>query len=113
MGHPFICIAGKNNIAVDVLEYVIRQYGKESICIVCNKTETGENTFQRSFRRFALQNGIAEKTLEDVYEIDNLLCLWSLIGLLDHTCSEMQGYITFIFRCFQSTRECTRRHILF
>ncbi len=73
MDHPFICIAGKNNIAVDVLDHVIRHYGKENICVVCNKTETGENTFQRSLRKFALQNKIEEKTLEEIYEIDDLL----------------------------------------
>ena len=75
MAYPFICIAGKNNIAVDVLQEAIRRYGKESICVVCNKTETGENSFQRSFRRFALQNEIEERELEEVYDIDNLLFL--------------------------------------
>lgn len=75
MRRPFICIAGKNNIAVVVLEEVIRRYGKESVCVVCNKTETGENSFQRSLRKFAIQHGIEEKKLEDVYDIDNLLFL--------------------------------------
>lgn len=75
MTYPFICIAGKNNIAVNILDEVIRRYGKESICVVCNKTEMEENTFQRSLRRFALQNGIEERKLEEVYGIENLLFL--------------------------------------
>ena len=73
MGHPYICIAGKNDIAVDVLDYVIRNYGKDSLGIVCNKTETGENSFQRSLRRFALKNNIREHRLEEIYGINNLL----------------------------------------
>ena len=75
MERPFICIAGKNNIAVDILEYVIRCYGKQNVCVICNKTETGENSFQRSLRKFAKLNGITEKKLEDVYNIDNLFFL--------------------------------------
>lgn len=75
MGRPFICIAGKNNIAVDVLAYVIQHYGKERIGIVCNRTETGENTFQRSLRRYAQSEGINEYQLSEVYEIHNLVFL--------------------------------------
>lgn len=75
MEKPYICIAGKNNIAVEVLNYILQHYEGYSVCIVCNKTETGENTFQRSLRRFAWQNGIEEKTLDDVYEIDDLIFL--------------------------------------
>lgn len=75
MANPFICIAGKNNISVDILEEAIRRYGKESICIVCNRTETGENSFQKSLRKCAIQNGIEEKKLEEVYDIDNLVFL--------------------------------------
>lgn len=73
MERPYICIAGKNNVAVDVLDYIIRYYGKDSVCVICNKTETGENSFQRSLRRFALRNNIRECKLEDVYEIRNLV----------------------------------------
>lgn len=39
----FICVAGKNNIAVDVLEYLIRiNNGRYELGVVCNKTETGK-----------------------------------------------------------------------
>lgn len=75
MERPYICIAGKNNIAVDVLKYIIEHYGKEDICVVCNKTDTGENGFQRSFRQFAKLIGVPERKLEDVYETKNLVFL--------------------------------------
>ncbi len=75
MKHPYICIAGKNNIAVDVLKYIYENYGKDNLCIVCNKTETGENSFQKSFRKYAQLVGIQEKSLEEVYEIPQLVFL--------------------------------------
>lgn len=75
MERPFICIAGKNNIAVNILKYVIEHYEKEYVGIVCNKTETGENTFQRSLRRYAQAKGIKEYYLAEIYDIQNLVFL--------------------------------------
>lgn len=75
MKKPFICIAGKNNIGVNVLEYIVKHYGKDDVCVVCNSTETGENSFQRSLRKYAKQNEIKELTLNEVYNITNLVFL--------------------------------------
>lgn len=75
MERPFICIAGKNNIAVDVLAHIIRHYGRDNIGVVCNKNETGENTFQRSLRRYAAMEGVREYRLEEIYGIENLVFL--------------------------------------
>lgn len=70
----FICIAGKNNIAVDVLDFLIRNYDKKvDIGIVCNKTEKGINGWQRSLRLFAELNGIKEYKLEELYSISGLV----------------------------------------
>ena len=72
-----ICIAGKNTIAVNVLEYVLKKklYKKDEIIVVCNKTEDGKNTWQKSLRYFANKYGIAEVSLSDVYKIPNILFL--------------------------------------
>ena len=75
MERPYVCVAGKNNIAVAVLKRIIAQYGKEKICVICNKTETGENGFQRSFRQYARLVGVMECQLEEIYEINNLVFL--------------------------------------
>lgn len=70
----FICIAGKNNIAVDVLEYLLKQdIEHDNIGIVCNTNETGQNGWQKSFRFFAKMHGIKEYELEEVYSIDDLV----------------------------------------
>ena len=70
----FICVAGKNNIAVAVLEYLIKNCrDRYELGIVCNKNESGQNTWQKSLRFYARKNGISEYKLEEIYEIQNLI----------------------------------------
>ena len=72
----FICIAGKNNIAVDILEYLLANNDRNyDLGIVCNRNETGVNGWQKSLRYFAQKNDIKEYKLSDVYDIENLIFL--------------------------------------
>lgn len=71
----FICIAGKNNIAVDVLKYLLKKKDVYDLGIVCNNTETGRDSFQKSLRCFARENGVKEYDLEEIYNIENLVFL--------------------------------------
>lgn len=71
----FVCIAGKNDIAVNVMEYLIKNKNDYDIGVVCNKSEKGENSFQKSLRWFARKYGIKEFELEDLYDIDDLVFL--------------------------------------
>lgn len=74
MEKKFVCIAGKNNIAVKVLEYIFQKENRDyELGIVCNRTETGVDGWQRSFRKFANGLGIKEYKLEDLYDIENLV----------------------------------------
>ena len=76
MSDLLICIAGKNNIGVHILEYLHRNCsGRYDLCVVCNKTETGENGWQRSLRLRAKQLGIQECALSDVSDVEDLLFL--------------------------------------
>ena len=70
-----IVIAGKNDIAVNVLNELLKYREKYKLLIVCNKNETGKNGWQRSLRLFAFQNKIEEVVLEQVYDIEDLLFL--------------------------------------
>lgn len=72
-----ICIAGKNNIAVDTLQYLlsVRKIPAERIVVICNRTETGRNTWQRSLRLFAKESGVREVSLAQLYEEKELLFL--------------------------------------
>lgn len=73
-----VCVAGKNNIAIEVLKYLYeRNQGRYSLCVLYNKTETGENSCQRSFSLYVKQLGGGVKIcqLADLYKIENLIFL--------------------------------------
>lgn len=70
-----ICIAGKNDIAVDVLLYCMKRYRMHRIICVTNRNETGINSWQRSLKWFAQKNDIEILSLEETYNIEELLFL--------------------------------------
>lgn len=71
-----ICIAGKNNIAVEILLYLVEQgIAKENIYIIPNKTDDAKDNWQKSLLKKANEIGVEMKTLEDIYSIENLLFL--------------------------------------
>ena len=71
-----VCLAGKNNIAVDVLEYLISCREKlkkfDIVCIV-NKNEDGKNGWQKSLKWYCEKHEILLTSLEDVYKIKDLV----------------------------------------
>ena len=71
-----ICIAGKNDIAVEILLYVLdKKVKKENIYIIPNKTDNGKDNWQRSLLKKSKELKIKIVTLEEVYNINNLLFL--------------------------------------
>lgn len=72
-----IVIAGKNEIAVNALEYLIEELNiaKNDICIVTNKTDDGINSWQPSLKQFASKKGILSKELHELYGVEDLLFL--------------------------------------
>ena len=73
-----ICIAAKNNIAVNVLEYCLEKYqNHNNIEIVCIPTEgdKGVNGWQRSLRWYCEQHHVNMVSLTEIYEVENLLFL--------------------------------------
>lgn len=73
-----ICIAGKNNIAVKVLEYCLKKYQfdrhTEIVCIPVEK-DNGINDWQRSLRWYCKQYHVKIVSLPEMYTIENLLFL--------------------------------------
>ena len=67
-----IAIAGKNDIAVNALEYVRKYYDNEQLVVVCNRNESGKNDWQKSLRYFARFYGIKEVQLEELYDCEDL-----------------------------------------
>lgn len=70
-----VCLAGKNEIAVYGLSLLIKYMDKENICVVCNATDDGFDTWQPSLLKAAIKNNIAVKTLDECYGIDGLIFL--------------------------------------
>ena len=69
-----VCIAGKNDIAVKVLRRLVAYQGVAfEICVVVNSDDRGENTWQESLKFTALDLGIKVLTLDDLYDLDDLL----------------------------------------
>ncbi len=69
-----ICVAGKNNIAVDIAEYLY-QFKKNHLCVVCNHDDVGTDTWQKSLRGWARTHLVKEVELESLYELDDLIFL--------------------------------------
>ncbi len=68
-----ICIAGKNDIAVNGLNLIISKHNKENICFIPNPTDDGVDSWQQSLKKAGRELGIKEVKLEDLYEIHDLL----------------------------------------
>lgn len=72
-----ICIAGKNNIAVKAVDYLINNlnFDKKNLFIITNQTDLGEDSWQRSLLKFAKTNNLSIVTLEDIYSYKDILFL--------------------------------------
>lgn len=70
-----LCIAGKNNIAVDCLYFVINLLNKNDICVILNKDDTYKNTWQKSLGFYANLENIQKVTLEDVEKLEDIVFL--------------------------------------
>lgn len=68
-----LCIAGKNNIAVDILLYSLNYFSKDSICVLLNKIENYKNTWQKSLGFYANLLDIQILELKEVQKIENLI----------------------------------------
>jgi methionyl-tRNA formyltransferase len=67
-----ICIAGKNNVAVDSLLFVLKHYNTDEVCVVVNKTENYKNNFQKSLGFFANFLGVKILSIDEVKKLKNI-----------------------------------------
>jgi methionyl-tRNA formyltransferase len=70
-----ICVAGKNQIAIDVLEAVLERFPPTDVFAIGNKVDVGRTSWQPSFKRRARALGVAVVELDDVYGIADLVFL--------------------------------------
>lgn len=70
-----IAIAGKNDIAVNVLSELLKYKKEYQLFVVYNKTETGINDWQKSLKFFAEKENIKSVDLEQLYNVQDLIFL--------------------------------------
>lgn len=68
-----ICIAGKNEIAIDTTIFIKKHFPRLQIVGIATEADKGINTCHRSFRSFLAINDIKEITLEEAYTIHELI----------------------------------------
>jgi methionyl-tRNA formyltransferase len=62
-----ICIAGKNQIAINCLKYLIKSFKHVNIFYLPNKSDSGKDKWQPSFRKFARSINIKLIHEDDLY----------------------------------------------
>ncbi|MDX6914043.1 formyltransferase family protein [Pectobacterium carotovorum] len=78
-----VIVAGKNNIAVDVVEWLIEKYPEIKIFGVTNSTDNGCDTFQRSYKKFCSANDIPILSLEDAYLVEGIFISLEFDKIID------------------------------
>tara|TARA_Y100001970_G_C13978352_1_gene721788 strand:- start:96 stop:857 length:762 start_codon:yes stop_codon:yes gene_type:complete len=68
-----ICIAGKNKCAIICLSYVIKKFKGYKILALPNKSDTGVDNWQKSFKKYSKKNKIQITSLKKLYKIKNLI----------------------------------------
>nr|7N7A_A Chain A, Formyl_trans_N domain-containing protein [Helicobacter canadensis MIT 98-5491]7N7A_B Chain B, Formyl_trans_N domain-containing protein [Helicobacter canadensis MIT 98-5491]7N7B_A Chain A, Formyl_trans_N domain-containing protein [Helicobacter canadensis MIT 98-5491]7N7B_B Chain B, Formyl_trans_N domain-containing protein [Helicobacter canadensis MIT 98-5491]7N7C_A Chain A, Formyl_trans_N domain-containing protein [Helicobacter canadensis MIT 98-5491]7N7C_B Chain B, Formyl_trans_N d len=69
-----LCIAGKNNIAVNSLEYILKNHFKpDQVAVIPNKNDFGVDSWQKSLLHYAFNNHIKVITLEEAYELKQII----------------------------------------
>jgi methionyl-tRNA formyltransferase len=68
-----VCLAGKNDIAVYGLSLLLNYLMKENLFVVCNESDDGFDGWQPSLRKYSNEIGIEEISLQQCYNIDELI----------------------------------------
>lgn len=70
-----VCIAGKNQIAVDGLRAALSAYGAERVVVCPNAGDDGVSRWQPSLLRYAREWGVRVARLDELYEVEALTFL--------------------------------------
>ena len=70
-----VIIAGKNNIAVEITDYLLQNLSGYNVLAVLNQNDLGVDSFQRSFKKYCLENKVRIISLEDAYLVKNSVFL--------------------------------------
>ena len=67
----YICIAGKNECAINAIK-ILKKYKikKKNICVLPNKTDKGVDAWQPSLKKFASKNRFKIVSLKNLYAVN-------------------------------------------
>lgn len=68
-----ICIAGKNNIAVNGLIYLLEKYPNYNIIACTNSNDDGVNSWQNSFKYYCKKFNVPIFSLVELYNIEDFI----------------------------------------
>lgn len=70
-----LCVAGKNNIAVNAMEYLLSSdlIASDSLLACYNDTDDGQDTFQKSYKKFCNERGIESAEIQQLEAINDLI----------------------------------------
>lgn len=69
-----ICIAGKNDIAANALEYAVEELGPQGIIALPNQNDPGIHIWNKSLRQTAMEKHVRIiNSIEDIYNIKDLV----------------------------------------
>lgn len=73
MINKMICIAGKSNIAIECLRFVLKRFRLEEVCFIPNSDDSGLDGWDQSFKKYALKKGVKQVSLEEIYAVEKLI----------------------------------------
>ena len=69
----FICIAGKNKCAIEVVKFLINSnFNRKKILILPNNNDSGQDKWQPSLKKYARKKNIKIINLKELYPIEDL-----------------------------------------
>ena len=70
----YICIAGKNECSINAIKILTKyKISKKKIYVLPNISDSGNDSWQPSLRKFALRNRFKITTINKLYKITNLI----------------------------------------
>jgi methionyl-tRNA formyltransferase len=70
-----LIIAGKNDIAVLIAEFVLQNYSDFNVLAVFNQNDSGIDCWQRSFKKYCKDQDVKSIELEECYKLENSIFL--------------------------------------
>ena len=67
-----VYVAGKNQCAIEALNFLINKKKNFNLVTLLNKSDKGIDNWQKSFKKYSITNKIKIVKVEELYKINNL-----------------------------------------